>query len=323
MTRSLTRRSLLAGLGGIAAATALPGLARAQTALVLQLPRPNSVEFAGYYLATDKKRYEAQGVTAALLPGGAGVDGQAMVVSGTADLALTSPAQAIRAITEDGAPLKIIGAQFQKSPLGIVSLGAASVPEPEALSGKRLGVRAADTATVRAFLEANGIDAAGVTLTPWAGDADALIEGKLDAVAGSVVTLPYRIRQSGAVPVSFLLHDHGLPVFGDVLVASTDGLAAKRAAMIGFLRASRHGWDQDLAAPADWPPTWQQSWLKDAKAPPAAAIAANIAQKPLISSGFGIFALDEDAVDACLDALGRTGLKGREEMFDGSLLDDI
>ena len=49
----------------------------------------------------------------------------------------------------------------------------------------------------------------------------------------------------------------------------------------------------------------------------------NTAQKPLIESASGIFAMTEEGIAGNLEALAKVGIKGTREMFDTTLLDEI
>ena len=49
----------------------------------------------------------------------------------------------------------------------------------------------------------------------------------------------------------------------------------------------------------------------------------NNAQKPIMESPNGIFSMSEDDIAKNLEAIGRVGIKGKREMFDTSLLEEI
>ena len=56
------------------------------------------------------------------LSGGPDVIPESSLIAGKADLTLTTPDTTVKAIVDQGATFKIIGAQYQKNPIGIVSL---------------------------------------------------------------------------------------------------------------------------------------------------------------------------------------------------------
>ena len=84
----------------------------------------NDAEFAGYFVAIDKGYYADEGLDLTYLPGGPDVIPESTLIAGKADLTLTTPDTTIKAIVDQGAPFKIIGAQYQKNPIGIVSPGS-------------------------------------------------------------------------------------------------------------------------------------------------------------------------------------------------------
>jgi ABC-type nitrate/sulfonate/bicarbonate transport system substrate-binding protein len=91
----------------------------------------NDAEFAGYFIGIDEGYYTEEGLDLTYLSGGPDVIPESTIIAGRADLALTTPDTTIKAIVEQGAPFKIIGAQYQKNPIGIVSLAKNPINEPQ------------------------------------------------------------------------------------------------------------------------------------------------------------------------------------------------
>ncbi len=136
MTLSINRRGFLAA--GAAAAT-LPFIgsaARAADTLTIQASWTNDAEFIGYFVGMDKGFYKAGGIDLNYLPGGPDVVPESTIAAGKADLTLTTPDTTVQAITDQGAKFKIIGAQYQKNPLGVVSLASKPIHTPKDLEGK-------------------------------------------------------------------------------------------------------------------------------------------------------------------------------------------
>jgi NMT1/THI5 like len=88
---------------------------------------------------------------------------------------LTTPDTTIKAVVEEGAPFKIIGAQYQKNPIGVVSLAENPIREPEGLINKTLAVPPVNAISVAAMLELNGVDPNQVRIVPYAYDPTPLI----------------------------------------------------------------------------------------------------------------------------------------------------
>jgi ABC-type nitrate/sulfonate/bicarbonate transport system substrate-binding protein len=323
MTFTISRRGFVqtAALAGVAAG--LPRMARAATPLAMQAAWINDAEFAGYFAAIDKGFYTAEGLDLTYLSGGPDVIPESTIIAGRADLALTTPDTTIRAITEQGAKFKIIGAQYQKNPIGIVSLKKSGINAPADLVGKTLAVPPVNTVTVEAMLALNGIDRAAVNIVPYAYDPTPLVKGEIDASLDFTTNVPYTIGQMGEEASSFLLYDHGVTLFNDTVVVTEETLAAKRAELVAWLRASRKGWQENLADPAAYPPQWAETWFKGTGRTIENEVFFNTAQKPIIESAGGIFSMSEEDIAKNLAALKAVGIEGTRDMFDTTLLAEI
>ena len=117
-------------------------------------------EFAGEFYAYDNGYYDEAGFSEVI--GISGPDtGVAKLLSGEVQVALSDAASIGAAIAEQDAPLKIIGATFQKNPFTILSLkDGGDIATPEDLIGKKIGVQDSNASVFAAILNANGIDPA-------------------------------------------------------------------------------------------------------------------------------------------------------------------
>jgi ABC-type nitrate/sulfonate/bicarbonate transport system substrate-binding protein len=157
----INRRAFLAATASL---PLLPGLARAAGApLTMQASWINDAEFSGYFVAIDQGYFTAEGLDLTYLSGGPDVIPESSIIAGRADLTLTTPDTTIKAIAEQGAPFKIIGTQYQKNPIGIVSLAKAPIKSPADMVGKTIAVPPVNTISVEAMLAINGIDKGSVT----------------------------------------------------------------------------------------------------------------------------------------------------------------
>src|SRR4051812_45376958 len=141
MVLSISRRRFLAS--SAAALAAIPfttRLAMAADALNFQASWINDAEFTGYFAAIDNGYYKDEGLEMNYASGGPDVIPESTLIAGKADLTLTTPDTTIQAIATQGAPFKIIGAQYQKNPLGVVSLAKNPIKSPMDLVGKVLAV---------------------------------------------------------------------------------------------------------------------------------------------------------------------------------------
>jgi ABC-type nitrate/sulfonate/bicarbonate transport system substrate-binding protein len=317
------RRTFLGtGAAGLAA-SALPFRAHAASPLTMQAAWINDAEFAGYYLAMDEGYYTEAGIDLEYLSGGPDVIPESTIIAGRADLALTTPDTTIKAIAEQGAPFKIIGAQYQKNPIGIVSLARTPINEPKDLIGKTLAVPPVNVISVEAMLKLNGIAPDQVNIVPYAYDPTPLIKGEIDASLDFTTNVPFTIAQAGEEAASFLLYDFGYTIYNDTVVVTEQVLAEKRDLLVAWLRVSRRGWAENLADPTVWPPKFAETYFKGTGRSIENEVYFNVAQKPLMESPEGYFALTGDGIEKCLSALGEVGIVGSPEMFDTSLLAEV
>ena len=324
MRLAIDRRKFLKLSAAASAAVTLGGrAASAATPMTMQAAWINDAEFAGYFAAIDKGYYSAEGLDLTYLPGGPDVIPESTIIAGKADLALTTPDTTVKAIAEQGAKFKIIGAQYQKNPIGIVSLASKPIKTPQDLVGKTLAVPPVNVISVEAMLKLNNIDKAQVNIVPYAYDPTPLIKGEIDASLDFTTNVPFTIKQAGPEAVSFLLYDFGFTIFNDTVVVTEDTLNAKRKELVSWLRASRKGWDENFVDPAAFPPMWADTWFKGTGRTVENEIYFNTAQKPLMVNEGGIFAMSEEAIEKNIKALSEVGIKATRDMFDTTLLAEI
>lgn len=324
MTLSLNRRHFLslAAAGASLPLTSRLALAQA-TPFAFQAAWINDAEFAGYFLAIDNGYYAEEGLDLTYLSGGPDVIPESSLIAGRADLALTTPDTTIKAIVDQGAPFKIIGTQYQKNPIGIVSLASNPINTPQDLVGKTLAVPPVNVISVEAMLAINGIDRAAVNIVPYAYDPTPLLRGEIDASLDFTTNVPYTIQQAGAEATSFLLYDFGFTIYNDTVVVTTDTLAAKRAEIVAFLRASRKGWEENLVDPTLYPPQFADTWFRGTGRSVENEIFFNVAQKPLIEAPGGIFSMSEEDIAKNIEALAAVGLAATRDMFDTTVLEEL
>lgn len=323
MNLTIDRRRFLGFMGAAAAYPALTRSAAAETPFNFQASWINDAEFAGYFLALDKGYYKDEGLDVTYLSGGPDVIPESTIIAGKADLTLTTPDTTIKAIVEQGAPFKIIGAQYQKNPIGIVSLAKNPINEPKDLIGKTLAVPPVNVISVEAMLKISGVDKGQVNIVPYAYDPTPLIKGEIDASLDFTTNVPFTIQQAGEEATSFLLYDFGFTIFNDTVVVTEETLKAKRKEIVAFLKASKKGWEENLVDPAVYPPTFAETWFKGTGRSIENEVYFNTAQKPLMEAAGGIFSMSEEAIEANIKALAEVGIAARREHFDTTVLAEI
>jgi len=309
----LTRRSFchsvgMASLGSLLLARA--GRAAPANSVAMQAAWQN-----GYY--------KAQDVDMHYLSGGPDVIPESSLLAGKAPIALTVPDTTIKAITTQGAKFKIIGAQFQKTPIGVVSLESNPVPNVKALEGKVLAVPPVNMAQVAGMLRLNGIAKNAVRIVPYQFDPTPLIKGEIDASVDFVTDVPYTVGLAGKKTTSFLLYDYGVTVYADTVTVTEEFLAASRPLLVRWLRASRQGWAENFKDPAKYPKLFQDSFFKGTGRSVANDIYGSTSEQPLIDTPNGIFSMSEESIAANIKYLKSIGIAAERSMFDTTLLEQI
>ncbi len=299
-----------------------PG-ASVSRSLPFQASWVNDAEFAGYFVAIDNGFYADEGIDLSYASGGPDVIPESTLLSGTALITLTTPETTVKAITDQGAKFKIIGTQFQKNPIGVVSLASSGIQSPEDLVGKTLAVPPINTLAVQAMFRLAGVDINDVRIVPYQYDPTPLTAGEVDATIDFVVNVPFTISQLGEEPSSFLLYDFGFTVFNDTVVVTEETLKTKRDLLVGWLRASRRGWEENFKDTAKYPPLFEDTWFAGTGRSIENELFFNEAQKPLIESPDGIFAMSEKAIDANIAAMAEVEVVADRSMFDATLLDEV
>jgi ABC-type nitrate/sulfonate/bicarbonate transport system substrate-binding protein len=240
------------------------GLAADLTKLNFQTIWLNDPEFLGYMLAIDKGYYKDEGLDVNYLPGGPNVVSEGSLLTGKADVALTQMLTTASAVVQKGAPLKIIGVQFQKSPLAIVSLASSNIkgPGPKDLIGKTIAVPTLNTQIFAVFSKLHDIEGK-VKVVPYAFNPAPLVNGDVDATIDFVTQVPFIVEQmSGKKASYFLFDDNGLPLFMDLVTVTAETLAKRRGDLVKFLRASRKGWGENFKDTSVYPKIYHETWFK-------------------------------------------------------------
>jgi ABC-type nitrate/sulfonate/bicarbonate transport system substrate-binding protein len=282
----------------------------------MQSPWINDAEFIGYFVSMEKGFYKEKDIRFTYLPGGPEIISDSVLVARDAEIALTTPDVTINAMVRQNLPLVVVGAQYQKNPLGIVSLKRNNITRPQDLIGKKIAVPPANRLTIDAFLKINSISPDKVKIVPYQYDPTPLINGEVDATIDFVTNVPFTIRERGEEPTSFLLYDYGLELFNDTVVVHKDLLNKNREIIREWLLASRKGWEANFKDPEFWPRKFMNTQFKGTGRSLENEIHFNKAQQPLIESKDGIFSMSEQAIEKNIRSLRAIGIKAERSMFE-------
>lgn len=243
-----TRRAVIGGfgalaLGGLAGCSRGPASSSGTAQVTYQLSWTHSVQFGGTYLAHDRGLFEELGLDVRLAAGGPNVAGDANTVSGAA-LMNISVADGVARSNGEGADLVIIGAQYQKSPVTILSLAEAPLEQPQDLVGKKIGVAGTDTPGLSAFLAINGLGQDQVTFVPSQYDPAVLTAGQVDGLYCFYNDLPVALAVQGVEGHSMLLADFGYNPMSQTYTVRRSSLddAQKRDQIVRLVRGDARGW---------------------------------------------------------------------------------
>lgn len=246
---SSSRRTFLGGLGALSLATLVgcgddssPGTS-GPTPVTYQLSWTHSVQFGGTYLAQDRGFFRDQGLDVSLAAGGPNVAGDANTVSGAA-LMNISVADGVARSNAEGADLVIIGAQYQKSPVTILSLADAPLRTPQDMIGKKIGVAGTDTPGLNAFLSINNLTPDQVQFVPSQYDPAVLTAGQVDGLYCFYNDLPVALDVQGIEGHSMLLADFGYNPMSQTYAVLRSSLedAEKRDQILRLVRGDAKGW---------------------------------------------------------------------------------
>lgn len=332
MTHNLSRRSVLGGVGLVVAGTML-GCGRDSSDgdsadITYQLSWSHSIQFGGTYLAQDRGLFTNLGLAVRLAPGGPNVAGDANTVSGAALMNISS-ADGVARSNAEGADLVIIGAQYQKSPVTILSLASAPVQRPEDLVGKKIGVAGTDTPGLTAFLAINGLAEDQVQFVPSQYDPAVLTAGQVDGIYCFYNDLPVALEVQGIEGHSMLLADFGYNPMSQTYTVLRSSLEdeTKRDQITRLLRGDAQGWqlyrDDPEAAAELVVKAYPDAGLDLVTQKTQAEVQLDIMFSDATEqNGFAWFT--QDQVSENLELLEVLGIQGATpELFDHSILEQV
>jgi ABC-type nitrate/sulfonate/bicarbonate transport system substrate-binding protein len=296
--------------------------------VIVQLSWILNEEWSGEIIADAEGYYAGAGLDVTLVPGPS--SGVAELVSGTADIALTDALSIGAAVANEGAPLKVIGATFQKNPFTITSLAdGANITTPEDMIGKRIGVQDSNRAVFDAFLAANGIEVSTVEVVPVQYDPSPLVNGEVDGLIAFVTSQSVALDLAGVEITDLLFADNGLPFVGHVVTVADETIETDREMLKGFLAAEIRGWNDAVDDPAAGAELAVAAYGADLGLDIETSTASAAAQAQLLvvsdeTVENGLFTISDGLQEQTLQSLATAGYElSRTDLFDLSLLDEV
>ena len=214
---------------------------------------PNAIH-AFMYVAMEKGYYAEEGLKVNIQFPANDNDALSLVAAGKSDIGIFYQQDVITTRTNQGVPIKSIGAITQK-PLNILlSLADKNIKEPTDLAGKTIGYAGTDlsAALVKYMMETAGVAYDENKLINVGFDLmSSMTTGNVDATIGCMVNheVPQMIEEGFEVNY-FMPDDYGVPTYYELLFLTNDSIAAESPEMLAaFLRASEKGFKDMQANP--------------------------------------------------------------------------
>jgi ABC-type nitrate/sulfonate/bicarbonate transport system substrate-binding protein len=287
----------------------------------------DNVQQAGSYVAQQRAYYKATGLDVTFLPGGVTYAGEPLVVSGKALVAMTSPTTASTAVAS-GAPVTIVGAQYQKSPVCMISLPKKPIHTPADLIGKTIAVQPNIAVEWQAFQQANNLVGKVHSFTT-SQDISILPAGQCDGFIGWITNDAVSLQVENISAITMLFADFGLPGFYLTYEANSNTLkdAHGRERIKALLTGEIRGWQDQIANPSIGLQLTLTNYGKSLGLDPKQQQIQSTAQNGLIVSdetkAHGIFWMSSADIQATVESLTLAGSKATPALFDNSLLEEI
>jgi ABC-type nitrate/sulfonate/bicarbonate transport system substrate-binding protein len=297
--------------------------------LSVQLSWIKNAEFLGEYMADSKGYYTQAGFGKVNLVAGPST-GVAELVQGSAQVALNDAVSVGTAVANEEAPVKIIGATYQKNPFTILSLASGgNIATPQDLIGKKIGVQESNTSLFQALLAANHIASDQVTVVPVQYDPSVLVNGEVDGFVAYLTNESITVSSGGHPVTNLPFADNGLPFVAETFSATDQTIAEHRDLLKAFLKAEIQGWTDALKDPEGAVDVDLKSYGGDLGLNRANEVqSAHIAADDLITSdetkANGLFTISADLQAQTITSLAGAGIKvGAADLFDLSLLSEV
>jgi NitT/TauT family transport system substrate-binding protein len=212
---------------------------------------------APFFVAIDKGYYKAEGLNVSIDPGAGSVEGINRVASGAYEIGFADINSLVKYRDNPrNLPVKAVMMVYDTPAFSIVSLKKNGIAKPKDLEGKVLGAPAADGAYAQwpIFVQANKIDASKVKIENigFPVREPMLAQGKVDAIAGFWFSSYMNLKANGVKDddiVVLLMKDHGVDLYGNVIIANPDLMRFSPKSVAGFVKATIRGIQDTIKSP--------------------------------------------------------------------------
>lgn len=236
---------------------AFAGLAVAETELPFALDWKFEGPSAPYFSAIDNGHFDEQGLSVEIAAGQGSTNTIPKIATGAFPIGFTDINSLIKFVDQNpGAPIIGVMMVYDNPPFAIVGRKSLGVEGPGDLEGIVLGAPPPDGAWRQfpAFALANDIDVDKITVEPVGFDTrePMLAQGNVAAITGYSFSSYLNMVRLG-VPEddlsTILMAEHGLDLYGNVVVVNTDYAGENPDVVKGFVTAVAAGWRDAIADP--------------------------------------------------------------------------
>ena len=250
--RTLTRRALLSATVALLAAPAF-----AQTPIKFQLDWRFEGPAALFLASTAKGHYKAAGLDVTIDAGNGSGGTVTRVASGTYDMGFADLAALMEFHANNpDAPNKPVAVMmvYNNTPAAVLTLKKNNIKVPADLNGRKLGAPVFDAGRrgFPIFQKANGIGSVAWTSMDPPLRETMLVRGDIDAITGFSFTSLLNLEARGVKTEDIVVMpyaDHGVRLYGNVIIASPKLMRENPAAVKAFLSAFAKGAKEVMANP--------------------------------------------------------------------------
>ncbi|MBZ9742455.1 MULTISPECIES: ABC transporter substrate-binding protein [unclassified Mesorhizobium] len=200
-------------------------------------------EHGGYYQAVADGTYAACGLDVTIMPGGPQVSGRPMLLAGKIDFYMGGNLLSAFDAVQQGIPMRVVAADFQKDPQVIMSHPGEGLDKWEDLKNAEqyiLGDEGAQTFFQWMVIEL-GFDAS--KRVPYTYNTAPFLANKKSIQQGYVTSEPFAVKKEGGfVPNQFLLADYGWDTYSTTIEVMQDTIDKKPEMVQCFVDGSAKGW---------------------------------------------------------------------------------
>jgi len=199
-------------------------------------------EHGGYYQALADGDYEACGLDVTIVPGGPQVNNRAMLLAGRIQFHMGGNLLQAFSAAEQGIPLKVVAAHFQKEPQILMSHPGEGFDTFESLKDATLFIgEPGFQSYYQWMMDEYGFEAS--QRQPYTFNPAPFIANKKSAQQGYVTSEPFAVeREGGFKPNIFLLADYGFDSYATTVETMADIVENSPEVVECFVDASAKGW---------------------------------------------------------------------------------